>query len=302
MKYKLDDLITFATVARTGSFKTAAKQLGKDPSVISRRITQLEKQLGVKLLVRTTRSLKLTEAGTIYWNRLSMALEEVDSATRDIGNFIATPQGTLRLSLPVIFGQKMIAPLFSDLLANHPKIKIEAHYEDRAVDIVAEGYDIVIRIGSLPSSSLISKKLGIFRSLLVAAPKYISTHGTPNTPKQLESHQCLGFSKAPSWPSWALEKDGIQEIIQPNCALIADSSEAVLVSALQGMGISLTPDWMASQYLKEGRLINILPAWRSTRDIEIHALMPPGRLIPAKTRVFIDALCAIFPYDNFHIE
>lgn len=302
MKYKLDDLITFTTVARTGSFKATAKLLGKDPSIISRRITQLEHQLGVKLLVRTTRSLKLTEAGNIYSNRLSMALEEVDSATKDIGNFIATPQGTLRLSLPVIFGRKIITPLFSNLLDNYPKINIEVHYEDRVVDIVAEGYDLVIRIGSLLNSSLISKKLGVFTSLLVATPKYISTHGIPDTPKQLEHHQCLGFSKAPSWPLWALRAGKIQEAIQPNCSLIADSSEAVLVSALQGMGIALIPDWMASEYLKEGSLINILPAWRSNHEVEIHALMPPGRLIPPKTRVFIDMLVTIFPYDNGHTQ
>lgn len=302
MNCKIDDLITFVTIARTGSFKAAAKQLGKDASVISRRIAQLEKQLGVKLLVRTTRSLQLTEAGNLYYNRLAVALDEIDSATRDVGSFIATPQGILRISLPVIFGRKIIAPLFDYILTHYPKIKIEAHYEDRHVDIVSEGFDVVIRIGTLQNSSLISRKIGVFRSLFVASPTYLSKYGVPNIPQDLSAHHCLGFTKLPSWPLWGITSNNKQEIIQPNCILEADDSEAIVVSALQGIGIALTPDWIANSYLKDGSLINILPEWRSIHSMEVHALMPPGGLIPAKTRVFIDHLCNTFSNGNFQQE
>ncbi|EMM4085551.1 LysR family transcriptional regulator [Shigella flexneri] len=302
LNYKLDDLVTFITVARTGSFKSAAVLLMRDASVISRRISQLEKQLGVKLLIRTTRSLMLTEAGSLYYNRLRAALEEVETATREVGDFAATPQGTLRVSVPVTFGREMVAPLFSSILANYPKIKIDAHFEDRAVDVVGEGYDVVLRVGLLPSSTLISRKLGSFRSMLVASPEYVASHETLTSPAQLENHACLGFTKAPGWPSWTLEKDGEEVTIQPNCSLVADNSEAILVSAMQGTGIALTPDWMAASYINAGKLVHVLPGWRSIRDIEVHALMPPGALIPVKTRVFVDALRDKFSDGGFNIK
>lgn len=299
MDYRLDDLVTFITVARTGSFKAAAVQVGKDASVISRRISQLEKQIGVKLLLRTTRSLMLTEAGSLYYNRLRAALEEVEIATREVGDFAATPQGTLRVSVPVTFGREIVAPLFSSILSDYPKIKIDAHFEDRAVDVVGEGYDVVIRVGLLPNSSMISRKLGSFRSLLVASPQYIALHGKPEVPAHMEKHACLGFTKAPGWPAWSLEKEAEQITFQPVCSLTADNSEAILVSALQGVGIALTPDWMAAPHLSTGRLVHILPGWRSIRDIDVHALMPPGALIPAKTRIFVDALRDNFSHEGF---
>jgi len=295
----IDNLLAFVAVARTGSFKAAALQLERDASVISRRISQLEKHLGVKLLIRTTRNVALTEAGGFYFQRLRSVLDELDTATREVGDFVATPQGTLKISVPVTLGREIVAPVFSSIIKKYPKIRIDAHFEDRAVDVVGESFDLVLRAGLLPSSSLISKKLGAFRSILVAAPAYREVHGLPDTLEALEHHLCLGFTKYPDWPNWTLEKDDQRVTLQPECALLADSSEAVLVCALQGVGISLTPAWMAAPHLKAGRLIEVLPGWRSVRDIIVHALMPPGALIPVKTRIFVDELIKTFRRQGF---
>ncbi|MFU2317102.1 LysR family transcriptional regulator [Rahnella sp. PCH160] len=296
--YKIDDLMSFVEVGRTGSFRTAAIKLERDASVISRRVSQLEKSLGVRLLIRTTRAVTLTEAGQMYYHRLRRALEEVDNATRDVGDFTATPQGSLKVSVPTSFGREIIARLFAKVITDYPKIQIDAHFEDRIVDIVGEGFDVVIRVGILSDSSLISRKLGSFRSALVATPTLIEKFGLPRHPEELAQYPCLGFTKLPEWPNWTLEKGETTSTLQPNCVLLADSSEAVLISALQGLGIALVPEWMAAPYFKSSELINVLPGWRSCRDIEVHALMP-GSLIPAKTRIFIDELIQSFKISGF---
>jgi len=298
----LDDLLAFVAVARTGSFKVAAKQLGRDASVISRRISQLEARLGVKLLTRTTRSVALTEAGSMYFQRLRLPLEDIESASREVSSFVAVPQGVLRISVPVTFCRELITPLFSDIVSAFPSIKIDAHFEDRSVDVTGEGYDMVIRVGVLPSSSLICRQLGSFKNLLVAAPTYEEKYSLPTTPQELEEHACLGFTKYPEWPSWVLAREGEQVAVQPNCSIVADSSEAILVSALQGGGIAFVPDLMAAPYLETGRLVEVLPGWRSVREIAIHALMPPGSLIPAKTRILVDALKDAFQSERTRLK
>src|SRR4051794_35570848 len=150
-----DEVVAFATVAETGSFKAAGIRLGRDASVISRRLSQLEQRLGVRLLVRTTRSVTLTEAGTFYFQRVRSGIDELDMATREVGNFAATPQGVLKISLPVTFGREVIAPLLPDFLLKYPQIRIDAHFLDRTVDVVSEGFDVVIRIGVVRDSTLI---------------------------------------------------------------------------------------------------------------------------------------------------
>lgn len=297
-KYKIDDLMAFVEVGRTGSFRSAASTLERDASVISRRVSQLEKSLGVRLLIRSTRAVTLTEAGQMYYHRLRRALEEVDNATRDVGDFTATPQGSLKISVPTSFGREIITRLFAKVINDYPKIQIDAHFEDRSVDIVGEGFDVVIRVGILSDSTLISKKLGSFRSILAATPALIDKFGLPRHPEELTRYPCVGFTKLPEWPNWTLEKENKKTTVQPSCALLADSSEAVLISALQGLGVALVPEWMAAPYFKSDELINILPGWRSSRDIEVHALMP-GSLIPAKTRVFIDELSQEFKISGF---
>jgi DNA-binding transcriptional LysR family regulator len=285
-----DEIVAFAAVARSGSFRAAGVHLGKDPSIISRRLSQLERTLGVRLLVRTTRSVTLTEAGTFYFRRVQSALDELDMATREVGGFAATPQGVLKISLPVTYGREVIAPLIADFLVKYPQIRIDAHFLDRTVDIVSEGFDMVIRVGHIPDSSLIARKVGSFRSLLTASPDYLARAGVPSAPEDLANHACLGFTNHPDWPDWILEREGERATVRPQGPLTANSSESIMVAALRGAGIALTPEWMAAPCLNLGTLVNVLPGWRSVREVEVHAVMPPGAMVPAKTRAFVDEM------------
>lgn len=285
-----DEIDAFAAVARTGSFKAAAVQLGRDASIVSRRLTQLERRLGVRLLLRTTRSVTLTEAGNLYFRRVQSALDELDMATREVSGFAATPQGVLKISLPVTYGREVIAPLIPSFLRRYPQIQIDAQFLDRTVDIVSEGFDMVVRVGEIRDSSLVARKLTSFRSLLTASTDYLNREGMPDVPDDLRSHACLGFTNHPDWPDWILEKAGNRAVVRPQGPLIANSSESIMVAALNGAGVALAPDWMTAPHLKAGTLTEVLPGWRSVRAVDVQAVMPPGALVPAKTRAFVDAM------------
>ncbi len=287
-----DDLTAFVCVAEAGSFIGASDRLGRDASVISRRVSHLEKSLGVRLLVRTTRSVTLTEAGTYFLQRTRAALDEISAASREVGDFATTPQGVLRVSLPVTFGREVIAPVIPDFLKAYPDIRLDAHFLDRRVDIVAEGFDAVVRVGIIRDSSLTGRKLGSFRSQLVASPGYLKEHGTPSGPEELEQHACLGFTSHPDWPHWVLENGQERVQITPSGPLTTNTSEALMMAVRQGTGIALLPDWMVKPALDDGVLESVLPRWLSAAEVSVYVLMPPGVLVPAKTRVFIDTICS----------
>ncbi len=288
----LDELSTFVAVVEAHSFTGAAKVIGRDATIVSRRMGQLEERLGVRLLSRTTRKVSLTEVGTLYYRRVRALLDELESASQEASNFASSPQGLLRVSLPVTFGRRWIAPLFPAFLREHPKIRIDARFSDRYVDVVAEGFDVAIRVGALLDSSLIARQIASFRTLLYAAPSYLATHGEPQDPGDLEQHACLSFINYASWPDWILKREGQQRTVRPAGSLSADNSESLLQAAIAGAGIVLTPDWLASAAVREGALVQVLSEWQGGGGGGIYAVMPPGRLIPAKTRLFVDGISA----------
>jgi DNA-binding transcriptional LysR family regulator len=196
----------------------------------------LEQQLGVRLLSRTTRRVALTEVGALYHRRVQTLLDELASASREASDIAASPQGLLRISVPVTFGRQWIAPLLPSFLARHPQIRIDARFSDRMVDVVAEGFDVAIRVGVLRDSSLTSRRIASYRNLLVAAPGYLAKHGSPRTPDDLLDHACLVFTGYAAWPDWPLMKDGKRKTIRPTGPLIADNSEAMLLAAVEGCG------------------------------------------------------------------
>lgn len=286
----LDELVAFVTVAEAGSFVAAAKTLGRDASVLSRRVSQLEERLGVRLLSRTTRRVNLTEAGATYCRRMQALLEELASANREASDNAAIPQGVVRVSLPVSFGRQWVAPLLPAFLARHPQIRLDLKLTDRFVDIVAEGFDVSIRVaaGRQRNSSLTTRKIASYRNLLVASPCYLSAHGTPRTPAELLQHSCLGFTGYSAWPDWPLAKGGKRHTVRPNCTLVADHSEVLLTAAIEGAGITFTADWLAGPALRAGRLIEVLPGWGGKESGGVYAVLPPGRLVPTKTRLFVE--------------
>ena len=285
-----EQLAAFAAVAECGSFARAAKKVGRDASLVSSRVSQLEKRLGVLLLSRTTRRVALTEIGALYYRRVQGLLEELANASREASDAAGNPQGLLRVSLPVTFGRQWITPLLPSFLARHPQIRIDARFSDRFVDVVAEGFDVAIRVGVLHDSSLTSRRIASYRNILVAAPGYLAANGTPRTPSDLMKHACLSFTGHAAWPDWPLIREGKRQTIRPAGPLISDNSEAVLLAAGEGAGIAFIPDWLAGPTLRAGRLVEVLPGWGSKGEGGVHAVLPPGRLIPAKTRLFVDEI------------
>lgn len=288
----LELLAAFVAVADTGSFTEAAKKLERDASLISRRVSQLEQQLGVRLLARTTRRVALTEVGATYHRRIQGILDELANASREASDVAASPQGLLRVSLPVTFGRQWIAPLLPHFLSRHPNIRIDARFSDRFVDVVTEGFDVAVRVGRMNDSSLTARQIASYRKLLVAAPGYLKVHGTPKKPSDLENHACIGFSGYASWPDWPLSKGNKEVTVRPRCQLVADNFEAVMTAVIAGAGITFTADWLAGPAMREGKLVEVLPGWGGKGEGGVYAVLPPGRLIPAKTRLFVDEIAA----------
>lgn len=286
----LDELSAFVAVVEALSFTEAAKVIGRDATIVSRRVGQLEERLGIRLLSRTTRRVALTEVGTLYYQRVRALLDELDGASQEASNFATSPQGLLRVSLPITFGRRWVAPLLPAFIARHPKIRVDVRFADRYVDVVAEGFDVAIRVGVMRDSTLVAKQIAPFRNRLYAAPSYIASRGQPETPEALAGHACLGFCSHSSWPDWVLKNGSQQKTIRPTGPLISDSSESLLQAAVEGVGIILTPDWLAGTAVRDGTLVQILSQWESAEAGGIYAVMPPGRLVPTKTRVFVDQI------------
>ncbi|MFC0200371.1 LysR family transcriptional regulator [Paracoccus rhizosphaerae] len=284
----LDEIVAFTTAARRQSFVGAAKELGLDPSLLSRRIRRLEEALGVRLFVRTTRKISLTEAGERYLSRVSDVLEQLEAAGLEAAELAAQPQGVLRVSLPISFGQMVVAPMLSGFVETHPRIRLDLSFTNRRVDLVAEGYDLAIRMGDPRDSSLSMRRIGSYQDILVAAPAYLSGMGEPQTPADLSHHGCLSFTGNAHWPDWHLSDGSTTVRLRPEGPITADSSEVLITAAVDGCGIVLTPDWMAVKALNAGHLVRVLPQWQGVSAGLIQALLPPGRMLPAKTRVFLD--------------
>lgn len=287
-RVSFEELAAFVAVVEAHGFSTAAKVIGRDPTILSRRVSQLENRLGVRLLSRTTRSVVLTEVGASYYGRVRALLDELDSASLEASNLASSPQGLLRVSLPSTFGRQWVSPLLSGFIEKHPKIKIDVRFSDRIVDLVAENFDVAIRVGALRSSTMKARKIAAFKYILTASPVFIAKYGQPSTPDDLVKFSCLGFTNYSFWPEWKLIKGGIRKTVRPENRFITDNSEAMLSATIDGIGIALAADWLAGPAIRQGKLVEILPGWEGDLGGGIYAIMPPGRLVPTKTRLFVD--------------
>lgn len=291
---QLEQIEAFAAVAEHSGIAAAARALGRDPSVISRRLDALERRLGVRLVARTTRRIALTDAGATYLRRVQAILGELAAADVEAAEGAAAPRGVLRLSLPAAFAQRWIAPWLPEFVAFHPALRLELAHADHFVDLVAEGFDAAVRIGELADSRLVTRRLAGFETVLCAAPAYLVSRGVPERPEDLERHACLCFPKERFWPDWRLrmgEKRVIQRVAGP---ILSDEGEGLLVACIGGAGIMPAPEWLIGQELADGRLVRVLPDWRFDHQGAVQVVLPPGRFVPAKTRAFIDRLVREF--------
>ncbi|MEH6650594.1 MAG: LysR family transcriptional regulator [Motiliproteus sp.] len=279
----------FVAVVEQGGFSAAARTLGISKSAVSKRINQLEQHLGVRLLHRTTRKLSLTEAGERYFEHAAQALIAAGQAEDAVTQLQGDPQGKLRISSPMSFGRLHVAPLIPKLLQRYPKLQVELVMDDKKTDLVAAGFDVAIRSGRLPDSTLIARKLAPLRQVLCASPEYIDRCGLTTTPAQLTEHNCVLFSYSSDANKWTLCADDESE---SETVLVAgnyrvNNSEALLEALRAGTGIGRLPTFVAGPDLKSGRLVKLFPSYQIP-DQTFYAVFPERQYLPAKVRAFLD--------------
>lgn len=287
----LGDLEVFASVAASGSMSLAAKELGLSPAVISKRVKRLEEKLGARLFQRTTRQISLTEAGSGFYQRVLAVLEGLEEAEDFVSGRSNNLTGTLKVSASTSFGRMHIAPHLRGFMERYPDLTVNLVLSDEFTDIVAGGFDLAIRIADLADSSLVAKRLAPVRRVLCASPSYVARHGAPQSVDDLKNHRCLPAHNNDLWR--LIGPDGPVQF-RPEGMLITNSSEVIREAVISGLGIALRSTWDVGQELKDGRLVQLMPAFEGSRHITLSAVYPSRSFLPAKVRLFIDYLAALY--------
>jgi DNA-binding transcriptional LysR family regulator len=290
----LTSMELFVSAVESGNFSATARSMNLTPSAVSKQISRLEDRLGARLFNRTTRQLAPTEEGRAYYERCQRILADIAEAESAVTELNADPRGVLRLNMPVVFGRRHIVPIIGEFLENYPNVTMEISMSDQFVDPIAEGADMLIRVGELKDSSLIARKLAEARRVVAATPGYWKKHGEPEKPEELRSHNCLAYSYLSSGNTWRMtDAAGKEHVVQATGNLASNNGEALLEAALQGLGVVNLPTWMVGPDLEEGRLVEVLGDYAQPEP-SVHAIYPPGRHLSAKVRAFVDFLANHF--------
>lgn len=284
----IEDLRTFVEVADAGGVTSAALRLGISKSMVSRRLIRLEAELGTQLLARTTRGAALTEAGATFRDYAARVCAEIDVARETIlpaGELC----GRLRIAAPLSFGPTHFAPVLADMARRHPQLHIHTSYSDRFVDLVAEGFDCAIRVGTLQDSSLIARRIGPLHGKFVASPDYIRTYGSPETPEELVAHQAL----MQDMETWQLMDGDRVMTVNPRGRFKADSGVALAVAAAAGLGIAALPDYLIQDYMASGALVPVMTR-HPPPPAGIFIVRPPGQHPARKVRILTEMLIECF--------
>ena len=299
MNDRFQELRLFVRAAESGSFSAAAREMGLSQPSVSRIVSELEARLGVRLLLRTTRKIVLTEAGNAYLKKakqILLDLDEADEAARG-GESL---KGTLRVAVSETLCIRTIIPNLRDFLGGHPQLKLEFLTADVMHDLVAEGVDMAIRFGPLPNSGFGVKKLATFKRLLMASPSYVERHGAPETPAELAGHDCIfGPTGAPTLP-WEFTRGAEKISIQIDPRYAFTSAEAVIACAREGLGIARASAFMCKTELESGQLVSLLPEF-VLAPVEIHAVFPAGRIPSQRVRTFTEFLAGVLA-DSAHLH
>jgi DNA-binding transcriptional LysR family regulator len=286
---RLDAMHLFLRVAELGSFSAVAQQLGVARSVVTRQIAALESHLGVKLMVRSTRRLALTSAGTAYLEKCRVILNLVEAAETGVAEERLTPRGNIRLSVPLSYGLKRLAPILLDFSQRNPEVMLDIDFSDRRINLIEGGVDLSIRVTRRLESGDVARRLGFSRLLVLAAPDYLDRHGRPENPAELANHVCLGYTNAGSGDVWQFMVDGQIENCHVRSRLNANNGELLTEAAAQGLGITCQPDFIAEPFLAAGRVVEILAEYPMPQ-LGIYAMLPSNRHVPHRVRVLIDTL------------
>jgi len=280
----------FVRVAELGSFAAVASQFGIAPSVVTRQVAALEAHLGCKLMERSTRRLRLTSAGTAYLEKCRVILNLVEAVETDLAEERQEPRGQIRMSMPLAFGTRRIAPLLLEFARRHPEVSLDMEYSDKLQNLIEEGIDISVRIATALASGDIARKLGISHMKVVAAPEYLARHGRPQTPAELTHHEFLGYTYAPVGTLQFRVNDRL-ESVSVRGRLNANNGSVLAEAAAQGLGISCGPDFIVDDFIEAGRVEQILADYEMP-PLGIYAVLPSNRQVPHRVRVLMDFLAS----------
>lgn len=284
---RLQEIEVFVAVAETGGLSRAATRLRFSPPAVTRTLASLEDRLGVRLFHRTTRSLTITEAGQRFLDRSRRILADLEDAQADAAGEASVPRGHLTITASVTFGRAILAPIICDFLRENRKVTVSALFMDRVVNLVDEGIDIAVRIGELPESGLIARKLGSVRRLLVASPGYLRRQGSPAIPGDLGQHSLIAFTGLMPLHEWRHQTGGKPQSIALSPAFEVNDALAALQAAEAGHGVSPALSYMVADQLDDGRLVEVLAEY-SLPPVPVHIVHASPRLVAPKVRAFID--------------
>jgi DNA-binding transcriptional LysR family regulator len=288
-------IVVFSRAAEVLSFSEAGRQLGISSSAVGKAIARLEARLGLRLFHRSTRSVNLTPEGEMFWSRCQRILAEIAEAESELAMSRSNPAGRLRVSIPLV--GTLLMPVISAFMRKYPDVLIDIDFSDRIVDVIEDGFDLVLRTGQSEDSRLTTRLLGNYTHIVVASSAYLAQHGVPRTPEQLTSHACLQhrFSKSGKLRRWRFERDGaVLDVDLPSTA-IASAVEPLIAMAEQGLGFTCVPDFSVRAQLANGSLVVVLREF-CTDVIPFRAVWPSGRMTPPRVRAFVDFLAQhLFP-------
>ena len=288
----LEAMAIFATVADMRGITAAATHLGLSAPTVSKALSRLEQRIGTPLFQRTSRRLTLTEAGRDLAGRAQRMLAEAEAAETALIEQSATPRGLIRLAVPMSFGVREVAPLLPDFLMRYPDVSLDLHLSDAVVDLVAEGFDAALRIGTLPDSSLRARRLADVPRVVVAAPSYLRRHGMPRHPSDLANHACIGYAYGPARDVWHfVHTNGEEASVRTAGPLRVNNGEAALSAVAAGVGIFSAPEFLVRDLLARGEAEPLLPEWEAP-SAGLFLLTPPNGPMPARVRVLADFLVA----------
>jgi DNA-binding transcriptional LysR family regulator len=290
----LDDLRTFVEVVEAGGINKAAQRLGVAKSVVSRRITRIERDLGAQLINRSPRGVGSTDAAREFAERGRRILSDVADARKAVAAHSDGLTGSIRIALPLSFGIRRMAPILTNLHARYPHLSIDANYSDTAVDLIAGGFDAGVQCGSdLKPSMLIARRVVSISMILVASPEYLRRHGTPTAPSDLTEHECLIYSGQPQRPAWHFGGTKGDATIAPQGHFHFDNGEVLLQAAEAGLGIAALPDFIVSDGVNSGRLVSILEDY-PLEGGALYLVRPPASLVPQKVRTLTQLMVERF--------
>lgn len=290
---RIESMRAFVRVVELGGFTPAARSLALSPSMVTKHIDAIEERIGVRLLSRSTRAVRPSEAGLLYYERCVALLAAMEEADNEAASTVQRPAGTLRITSPVEFGNAHLSALVAEMMALYPELAVKLDYSNRVVNLVEEGYDLAVRIAGTLDGSLVGRRIASSAMHVVASPALLAKEGRPERPEDLERFDALCFGIPTPWERWTFRHGGNVTELKVRSRMVSTSAEALRLAAREGAGVSLLPSFVCGRDLAEGHLVSLFPD-HDLGSLGIHALYPDRQFLPARVRLFIDLLVTRF--------